>query len=61
MLPVGANAPVAGSYSSALDTDGAGYPPAIRTLPLSSRVAECQKRRRGHLARRRKCPVAGIV
>lgn len=47
MLTVPLNVPVAGSYSSALDTDlplGFTEPPAIKTLPSASSVAVWPKR-----------------
>jgi len=47
MAPVRVNTPVEGSYNSALAKGllkPPGIPPAIKTLPLSSRVAVCAAR-----------------
>ena len=44
MLLVGDQAPLSGSYNSALATTCEGLPPATRILPLFSRVELCQRR-----------------
>src|SRR5439155_1192292 len=44
MLPVGTKLRVVGSYSSAVTKAPEPQPPAIKTLPLLSRVAVCPAR-----------------
>src|ERR1700722_20375253 len=62
MLPVSAQVPVAGLYSSALDTGEklALNPPATSTFPPGSRVAVCPPRLVVMLPVRAQVPVAGL-